>query len=137
MKFLKRSLMQRLAGTCVTDKPVNDNCWRVRGGKVEITLKDTPELTKPSGALRLEGKGLDKRILIVHGEDGEFYAFPNHCTHTGRRLDPMPGEPMLQCCGLGKSTFDYNGKVLYGTGSTAIHPLVLRREKDCLYVDLA
>jgi nitrite reductase/ring-hydroxylating ferredoxin subunit len=137
MKFLKRSIVQRLAGTCITEKPVNDKCWRIRGSQVEISLKDSPELAKPSGALRLEGKGLERRILVVHGEDGEFYAFPNHCTHAGRRLDPMPGEPMLQCCSLGKSTFDYGGKVLFGSDTTPIHPLALRREKDRLVVDLS
>jgi nitrite reductase/ring-hydroxylating ferredoxin subunit len=137
MKFLKRSIVQRLAGTCITPKPVNDDCWRVRGNQVEVSLKDAAELSRPSGALRLEGKGLEQRILIVHGEDGEFHAYPNHCPHAGRRLDPMPGEAMLQCCSLGKSTFDYSGKVLYGEDTTAIHPLPLRREKDRLVVVLS
>lgn len=136
MRFLKRSIVQRVAGTCITDKPKNNSCWRVKGGVIEVNIDKAPELAAPSGALRLEGKGLERRVLIVHGEDGEFYAFPNHCTHMGRRMDPMPGDPLIQCCSLGKSTFDYAGKVVYGDDTTDLQMLPITRENGVLRVQI-
>ena len=51
----------------------------------------------------------------MHGEDGEYYAFKNRCTHAKRRLDPVSGTPNVQCCSVGKSTFEYDGKVVSGS----------------------
>jgi nitrite reductase/ring-hydroxylating ferredoxin subunit len=46
-------------------------------------------------------------VLVIQGDDGEYYAFKNRCTHGKRRLDPMPAIQQVQCCSIGKSTFDY------------------------------
>ena len=79
-----------------------------------MDLAHAPELASLNGALRLEAKGLPERVLVTQGEDGQYHAFQNRCTHAKRRLDPMPGAQQLQCCSIGKSIYDYNGKHVSG-----------------------
>ena len=85
-KDLQRTFWQRLFGLPATPQPADSGCWAFSGGKVVIDLGMAPELQKPGGALRLEGKGLLRRLLVLHGEDGGFRAFHNRCTHLGHRL---------------------------------------------------
>jgi len=80
--------------------------------------------------LRLEGKELTERILVVFGDDGQYYAFKNSCTHAGRRLDPIPGTNKVQCCSVGKSTFDYEGKKQSGSAEHDVHTYPVSKEND-------
>ena len=74
--------------------------------------------------MRLEGRALSRRVLIVHGVDGQLRAFPNRCTHAGgRRLDPVPGESVIRCCSVGQSVFDYEGRRLSGSAQEPLTPL--------------
>ena len=114
-KTLKRNILQRLFGKCATKEPTDRSCWTYSGGKLEIDLSRLPELSSPGDAVRLKGGNLPERVLIVHGDDGNYHAFKNRCTHSGRRLDPVPGAGTIQCCSVGKSTFDYSGKLLGGS----------------------
>ena len=66
----------------------------------------------------MEGWGLPLRVLVIRGDDGKFHAFHNRCTHIGhRRLDPVSGTGTVQCCSVGKSTYTYDGKKVYGPPS--------------------
>ena len=108
-------ILKRLLGICATQVPANSGCWTYANGKLEVVLDKTPELSQKGGAVRLEGPSLPKRVLVVHGQDGAFHAFPNRCTHIGhRRLDPLPGQNAVRCCSVNKSTFDYQGEVVSG-----------------------
>ena len=72
----------------------------------------------------MEGKNMPNRVLVVHGEDGEYRAFHNQCTHLGhRRLDPVPGTNTVQCCSVNKSTYDTEGTKIYGPGAASHYPL--------------
>ena len=105
IKFLKRSFFQRLLGISATTKPGIDDCWNYAEGKLTIDLDKAVELKIPGGAIRFEGKGLPERVLVVSGEDGDYRAFHNRCTHLGhRRLDPVPGTSTVQCCSINKCT---------------------------------
>ncbi len=67
-------------------------CWNYDKGKLVIDLRKVPELQNQGGAIRLEGKNLPARILVVLGEDEKYHAYRNKCPHFGhRRLDPLPG----------------------------------------------
>lgn len=114
IKFLKRNVFQRLFGICATGMLADTESWSVGDNVITIELDRVPELANPGGAVRLEGKNLPERILVVHGEDGEYHAFLNKCVHGNRRLDPVPGTNTVQCCSIGKSTFDLNGNHLFG-----------------------
>jgi nitrite reductase/ring-hydroxylating ferredoxin subunit len=134
VKFLERGFFQRLFGNCATPEPKDGGCWSYSGGRVSIKMRQTPELAGRGGAVRLEGKGIPKRVLVVHGDDGQYHAFSNTCTHAGRRLDPVPGTCTVQCCSVGKSTFDYAGKVLYGPAGGPVKPFPMEVAGDTLIV---
>ncbi|MBT8339902.1 MAG: Rieske (2Fe-2S) protein [Desulfatitalea sp.] len=121
IKFNKRGLFKRVFGIPATNKPANGNCWSYTDGKLTIDLDDASELLKPGSAMRLEGKNLPQRVLVVHGEDGDYRAFHNRCSHIGhRRLDPVAGTDTVQCCSVNKSTYDAEGKKIFGP---APHPV--------------
>ena len=115
VEFLQRNIFKRILGIPGTSKPAEPGCWTYADGKLTIDLKKTPELQKPCDAIRLEGRNLPERLLVVLGEDQQYKIFRNRCTHIGhRRLDPVPGTQTVQCCSVGKSTYDFEGKNVYG-----------------------
>jgi nitrite reductase/ring-hydroxylating ferredoxin subunit len=131
-------IFKRIFGICATQVPANSGCWSYSGGKLEVNLDKAPELSQKGGAIRLEGPSLPKRVLVVHGRDGEFHAFPNRCTHIGhRRIDPVPGEDKIRCCSVGKSTFDYSGKLLSGSAKESLEPLALESDGSKLVITVS
>ena len=137
IKFLNRGFFQRIFGLPATQKPIDPQCWTFSDGKILIDLKHATELKKPGSALRLEDGGLPMRVLVIRGDDGKFHAFRNRCTHIGhRRLDPVPGTGTVQCCSVGKSTYTYDGKKIYGlpTGSIKTFKVEVEGERLVVYV---
>jgi nitrite reductase/ring-hydroxylating ferredoxin subunit len=119
-KILNRNIFQRLFGKCATREPENQDCWTYSDNRIEIDLHKAPELSNPGGAFRLERDDLPEQLLVIHGDDGNYYAFQNRCTHGKRRLDPVPGAGTVQCCSIGKSTFDYSGNLLAGSAKSNV-----------------
>lgn len=113
-KTLRRNIFQRLLGKCATREPLNRDCWTYSDGRVVIDLGRAPELSGPAGGIRLEANYLPERLLVIHGNDGRYHALRNRCGHMGRRLDPLPEGESVQCCSLGRTTCDYDGRVLRG-----------------------
>jgi Rieske Fe-S protein len=138
VKDLHRSIWQRLFGLPATPKPMDSGCWTFSDGKILIDLKVAPELRNPSGALRLEGKGLPCRLLVLRGEDGAYHVFHNRCTHLGhRRVDPVPGTRTVQCCSVNKSTYTYEGLNIRGPAPRPLTTYAATLEGDTLVVRLA
>jgi Rieske Fe-S protein len=135
-KSLRRNFFQRLFGRPATALPGDPGCWTYSDGVVTVDLKRAPELTEPSGALRVEGPELPKRVLVFHGEDGQYYAVCNKCTHGGRRVDPDPAGGSLQCCSIGKSTYNYQGEVVRGPAPNQLPRFNVAVEEDKLIVTL-
>ncbi|MEZ4525319.1 MAG: Rieske (2Fe-2S) protein [Desulfobacterales bacterium] len=117
MKFVKRIL-----GICETPE-ADGQSWRVSDSQIIADLNKIPALSKSGGAVRLEGKGLADRILLVHGTDGKYHAFVNKCSHMGRRIDPMAGEAALCCCSVSKSMYRYDGNAISGPAKTPLRTL--------------
>lgn len=137
IKFLKRSFFQRLLGISATTRPEVEDCWNYSDGDLTIDLAKALELTSPGGAIRFEGKNLPKRVLVVYGEDGEYRAFHNHCTHLGhRRLDPVPGTGTVQCCSINKSTYDSDGQKIFGPAPRPITRFPVKKEQETLIVSM-
>ncbi|MGM0532484.1 MAG: Rieske (2Fe-2S) protein [Bacteroidota bacterium] len=130
-------IFKRIFGICETKSPENIDCWRYSSGRVEIELSKVPELKERGTAIRLEGKGLPNRLLVVHGSDYEFHAFENKCAHFGRRLDPLFGQQLIQCCSVGKSTFDYTGANVSGTAKEPIKSFPVEKRNGALIIELA
>lgn len=112
--ILKRNILQRLLGRPATEAPSDPGCWTYSDRQLVIDLKRAPELAEAGGAIRLEGKNLPDRILVIHADDDSYRAFRNRCKHMGRRLDPVPKTSTVQCCSISKTTYTYDGSVLYG-----------------------
>ena len=131
------NFFKRLLGKCITQPPSDPGCWKFEEGKVMIELQRAPELSQKNGALRLEDNNLPVKLLLIYGDDGNYYALLNKCAHAGRRLDPVPRGGTVQCCSVGKSTFDYEGKVLAGSAKEGIKtfPVVLENGKLIVNVD--
>lgn len=137
IKFLERSFFQRLLGTPATSLPRNSDCWTYAGGQLSIDLAKAPELKIIGGALRFEGKNLPERVLVVYGDDKTYRAYKNRCTHIGhRRLDPVPGTDTVQCCSVNKSTYDLDGKKIYGPAPKPIITYPAALEGDRLDVTI-
>ncbi|MBN1945588.1 MAG: Rieske 2Fe-2S domain-containing protein [Bradymonadales bacterium] len=122
--------ISRLFGICRTKPPIDPDCWSYQQGAIHLDLGRTTELQEKAGAIRLEGKGLSQRVLVFRGDDGELHAFPNYCTHGKRRLDPVAGSSVVECCSVGKSRFDYQGERLSGSATSPIAPLDVSVEGD-------
>ena len=127
-------IFKRILGICETKPPEDSGCWKYSQGKVEIELAREPRLSNRDGAIRLEGKQLPEKILLLQGNDGKFYAFKNKCTHMGRRIDPLTGTASLRCCSVSKSTFDYTGKVISGPAKGPLLPLKVETKKGILTI---
>lgn len=117
-------IFAKIFGICSTPKPADPGCWTFADGKIEIDLARAAELDSAGGAVRLEGKPLPVRVLVVRDNNEFFHAFPNRCTHAGhRRLDHLADEGKVKCCSVGQSIFDYEGNRCSGSASASISPL--------------
>ena len=129
MKFLQRSIWQRILGIAATDRPQNDDGWHYESGQLTISLARIPELTRAGTAMRFEGKNLPSRVLVVCDEDKQFQAFQNRCTHLGhRRLDYVPGTQTVQCCSVNKSTYGFDGECIHGPAPRSIRTYPVEME---------
>ncbi len=138
IKFLKRRFFQRLMGISATAGPEMNDCWHYADGKLTITLSKASELKEPGGAARFEGNNLPVRVLVVYGEDGEYRAFQNRCTHMGhRRLDPVPGTGTVQCCSINKSTYDSDGNRIFGPAPHPVTRYPVEKDQERLIVRIA
>ena len=134
---LKRSFFQRLLGRPATPEPADPGCWEYNDGRVLIDLDRAGELAKAGGSIRLEGRNLPQRILVIKDDNGRFGAYHNCCGHGGRRLDLLPGSGAIQCCSLGKTTHDLDGKVLSGPSEKDMVRFSVSVENNRLTVNLS
>ena len=132
MKFLKR-----LFGICETPLPSDPQAWSVQNGAVQIALPRIPELKTPGNGVRLEGKGLDPRLLVLHGDDGKYHAIANRCTHMGRRIDTIAGSNTIECCSVSKSTFTYDGQPVGGAAKTPVKTYAVAQDGETLVITLS
>ncbi|PWW81026.1 (2Fe-2S)-binding protein [Prosthecochloris marina] len=134
VKKLDRNFFQRLFGICATPKPQQEQSWKKVDEKITIDLNMMPELGSKGSAIRIEGKGVDIPVLVVHGDDGEYHAFENRCTHGKRALDPVPGTKTVQCCSIGTSTFNYDGTLVEGPGKGPLKVYEVSRMGETLSI---
>jgi nitrite reductase/ring-hydroxylating ferredoxin subunit len=131
------SIFKRIFGICETKPPEDAESWNYSGGRINIDLNLVPELSQPGSAVRLEGDDLPERILVVHGNDGRFYAFKNECQHKGRRIDPFPDTFSLRCCSVSKATYHYSGEVISGPAEGPLEKYLTHEENGKLVILLS
>lgn len=127
---------KRLFGKCLTQPPANADCWKYENGLLIIDLSRTPELVQKAGAIRIENQTLPDRVLIVHGDDDQYYAYRNRCMHAKRRLDPVPGSNTIQCCSINKTTYDYQGRVIVGPAKGPLTAYPVDFEEGRIFINV-
>ncbi len=130
------SLLDRIQGNPLTELPQIEDAWILEGDTLTLDLSKLPELESLGGAVRVEGTPLAEPVLVVYGEDGNYYSFQNACTHAGRMLDPVAGTMTLQCCSISQSTFDYQGEVVSGPAENPLTSYPITVENDFLIIQL-
>jgi nitrite reductase/ring-hydroxylating ferredoxin subunit len=126
-------------GVPQTGLPQIAESWSYSDGVLSLNLASLPELGELGGAVRIEGEVLPDPILVVLGEDNNYYAFKNVCTHAGRKIDPVAGTMTLKCCTKVceiPSTFDYQGKVKSGLAEGPLTSYRLSVEDDQLIIHI-
>jgi nitrite reductase/ring-hydroxylating ferredoxin subunit len=131
MKFLKE-----IFGICDTPLPADPQAWSVKNGSVRIVLSRLPELKQPGSGVRLEGKGLDPRLLVFHGDDGKYHAVANRCSHMGRRIDVLAGSNTIACCSVSRSTFTYDGRPVGGAAKQPVQTFPISLDDESLTIAL-
>jgi nitrite reductase/ring-hydroxylating ferredoxin subunit len=137
VKGLKRNIFQRIFGICRTRPPLDPECWTFEGDAISVDLSKAPEVAAKGGAIRLEGRKLPKRVLLFRGDDDALHAFENACAHMKRRVDPVPGEGILQCCSINAAVYDYSGKKVEGPGEGGLRALEIVQEGGKAVIRLA
>jgi len=135
-KTLKRNIFQRIFGIPATKPPADADCWDYTDGKLVIDLNKVLELSEPYGAVHLEGDNLPVRLLVILDGAGNFRTFENKCEHAGRKLDPVPGTATIQCCSMGQTTYNYDGKVLSGSAENPVKNFNVLKENGTLIIEL-
>jgi nitrite reductase/ring-hydroxylating ferredoxin subunit len=130
-------LGSRVKGVPQTQLPQIDGAWTYSDGTLTLDLAKLPELDDLGGAVRIEGDVLPEPILVFLGEDENYYAFKNVCTHAGRMIDPVAGTMTLQCCSVNRSTFDYEGSVIGGPAEGSLTGYPLTVEEGQLLITLS
>ena len=130
-------IFKKIFGICETKKPKDPGCWTFSDGRVEIDLNRAGELSMPYRSIRLEGKGLAGRILVIRDDTGKFHAYNNRCTHMGRRIDPVSGSQHIRCCSVMGSRFGITGEVVDGPAKGALKNFEVKIEDNKLNIDVS
>ena len=96
----KLGFFDRLLGKPLTQLPTIEQSWSFSAGTLALDLTKLPELESMGSAVRIEGETLPDPVLVVLGDDGNYYSFLNACSHAGRMIDPVAGTMTLECCSL-------------------------------------
>jgi hypothetical protein len=90
-------------GVCINKSPEDEECWRYSNVRIKIEWERASELHNQGGKIRLEGKGLPVRVLLVCAMDCQYHAFRNRSNFMGRGLDPVSGKQSVHSCDIFKS----------------------------------
>lgn len=126
-------------GASETNLPQIEGAWAYSENILTLDLSKLPEIGALGGAVRIEGEDLPNPILVVLGEDGNYYAYKNVCTHLGRLIDPLAGTMKLKCSSMickERSTYDYQGRVHSGYAEGPLKKYRVALEGDQIIVAL-
>lgn len=128
------TFFDRVLGRPLTQPPTIEGAWSYSDEILTLDLSNLPELESLGSAVRIEGEVLPEPVLVVLGDDGNYYSFLNACPHAGRMIDPVAGSMTLECCSVSRSVFDYEGNVLSGPAEESLQSFPLTIEGDQLLI---
>ena len=100
-------------------------------GRVQLDLRQYPELTEPGGALRLLPDGWTDPLYVLALASGQFAALSPICTHLGCTVETSGQRLVCPCHG---STYDREGNVLQGPAERPLRRFPSRLTSDGLLV---
>ena len=124
-----------LRGICET-KPLSRDLWEQEGNKVRVKLNQLTIPLEKGAATYIKDNALQYPVLILRTDDDTYLAFANRCTHSHRKLDPVPGQQILRCCSVMHSTFNYKGEKLSGPATGNLTPYPAEMSGDDLIITL-
>lgn len=104
----------------------------VAAGRIQLSLRQYPELAKPDGAVKLQPDGQEDPIYVL-ARGGDFVAVSPICTHRGCTVD-VHGERLV--CPCHGSTYDREGNVLKGPAQRALARYGVTRTADTLVIQV-
>ena len=104
----------------------------VAAGRIQLSLTQYPELSKPDGAVKLQPAGQEDPIYVL-AKGSDFVAVSPICTHRGCTVD-VHGERLV--CPCHGSTYDREGTVLKGPAQRALTRYAVTRSADTLTIVL-
>lgn len=102
----------------------------VSAGRIQLSLGQYPELSRPDGAVKLQPAGQEDPIYVL-ALAGEFAAVSPICTHRGCTVD-VHGERLV--CPCHGSTYDRSGAVLKGPAQRALTRYPIERAGSVLTI---
>lgn len=131
---LATGFFDKLAG--VTDvELLAADAWTFQDGTLAIHLNHT-SLQQTATAARVEDETLPARVLVIHAQDGGFYAYRNECTHGGRRVEPTDDGTTL-CTSFSGSRYERDGTVVGGPAPSPLTTYPAEHDGETLRVTLA
>ena len=115
-----------------------EGSYRKDGDRVIVSLSEMGDLEEVGGAVKFSldpEADSELKIIVVHSEGDTYRAFADRCTHSGRELNYLHQNGMLQCSS-GKAQFDLEGNVLRGPAEDPLLTYALNPEADELHLEV-
>jgi nitrite reductase/ring-hydroxylating ferredoxin subunit len=127
------------AGKSSSDTPsAPEGSYRRDGDNVIMSLSGLDDLDEIGAAVKFSPDpeaASELKLIVVHSEGDAYRAFADRCTHSGRELDYLHEDRMLQCSS-GKAQFDLEGNVLRGPAEDPLLTYVLNLEGGELHIEI-
>lgn len=99
-----------------------------------VDLNQVPSLREVPAAILIESTPLGRPLIMTHPEAEVFVALDSRCTHQWCTVGATLPELECPCHG---ARFDLLGEVVQGPALFPLSRYALRREGDCIVVDVA
>ncbi|NNG17432.1 MAG: ubiquinol-cytochrome c reductase iron-sulfur subunit [Gemmatimonadales bacterium] len=102
-------------------------------GKVRLTVRNFPALSRPRGALKILPQGQETPLYVLAEDDGGYAVLSPICTHLGCTVDVDGATLLCPCHG---STYDRRGRVLRGPAERPLRRYPSHLSDGVLEIDL-
>jgi nitrite reductase/ring-hydroxylating ferredoxin subunit len=125
------------AGRTTSETPsAPQGSYRKDGDRVIVSLSKLDDLEEVGGAVKFtldQQAESELKIILLRESDDSYRAFADRCTHSGKELNYIHQDRMLQCAS-GKAQFDLDGNVLKGPAEEPLRIYGLKLEGDDLQI---
>ncbi len=96
--------------TKVGDTPaISSTAYRVENKRMQIDLRNAPELAKVGGSVKIIDGKLSQPIIIARTGEAQYAAVSLLCPHRSVEVEYQHADRQFRCASLGHSTFGEDG----------------------------